>query len=133
MSESSRKLFSYRLLICTTNLIVGHALRVIKAQEKPVGVVTRADFEQAALEWPRSPEHLKAAQPEPKNARLHQRTAIKRIIKGFNNSPRGQLIMACGTGKTLVGVRLAEKLNAKRILVLVPTLTLLSKTLKIGA
>ncbi len=49
LSESARKQFSYRLLICTTNLIVGHALRVIDAQEKPVGVITRADLEQAAV------------------------------------------------------------------------------------
>ena len=37
LCESSRKQFAYQLLISTTNLIFGNALRVIEAQEKPVG------------------------------------------------------------------------------------------------
>ena len=36
--------------------------------------------------------------------------------------------MACGTGKTLTGQRIAEKLEAKTTLVLLPSLLLLSKT-----
>ena len=38
--------------------------------------------------------------------------------------------MACGTGKTLTGQRIAEKLEAKSTLVLLPSLLLLSKTVK---
>ena len=38
-------------------------------------------------------------------------------------------VMACGTGKTLVALWLAERMNAKRILVLVPSLALVRQTL----
>ena len=38
--------------------------------------------------------------------------------------------MACGTGKTLVGSFLADGLAAKRVLVLVPSLSLLGQTLR---
>jgi predicted helicase len=38
--------------------------------------------------------------------------------------------MACGTGKTLVGSFLAEQMAAKRVLVLVPSLSLLGQTLR---
>jgi predicted helicase len=37
--------------------------------------------------------------------------------------------MACGTGKTLVSLWLAERMKAKRILVLVPSLALIRQTL----
>jgi predicted helicase len=39
------------------------------------------------------------------------------------------MIMACGTGKTLTALWMAEKLESKRTLVLLPSLLLLSKTL----
>jgi predicted helicase len=43
---------------------------------------------------------------------------------------RGQLHMACGTGKTLTALRLAERLNTDLVLVLVPSLSLLAQTLR---
>ena len=43
----------------------------------------------------------------------------------------GQLIMACGTGKTYVGLWVHEKLNVNTTLVLFPSLLLLSKTLAV--
>jgi len=36
---------------------------------------------------------------------------------GFVNHDRGQLIMACGTGKTLTALWIAEKLASRRTLV----------------
>ena len=38
--------------------------------------------------------------------------------------------MACGTGKTLTALWIKEKLNSKKVLVLLPSLSLLSQTLK---
>ena len=46
-------------------------------------------------------------------AREHQKLAIEDCIKGFDTHDRGQLIMACGTGKTLTSLRLAEELLRK--------------------
>src|SRR5699024_8501758 len=48
---------------------------------------------------------------------------------------RGKLIMACGTGKTFTALRLAERFaelngNNARVLFLVPSISLLSQTLK---
>jgi predicted helicase len=42
----------------------------------------------------------------------------------------GQLIMACGTGKTLAAMWIAERLESKRALVLIPSLSLLAQTLR---
>ena len=62
--------------------------------------------------------------PKPAKPREHQREAIRDVVKGFTKSDRGQLIMACGTGKTLTSLFIKEKLDAERTLVLVPSLSL---------
>ena len=43
---------------------------------------------------------------------------------------RGQIIMPCGSGKTLVALWISEALSSKRTLVLVPSLSLLAQTLR---
>lgn len=72
-----------------------------------------------------------------KNLRAHQSEAIDAIIRSLDiparstvpeRGLRAQVIMATGTGKTLVAARSAEKLRAGRVLVLVPSLDLLTQT-----
>ena len=52
------------------------------------------------------------------------------MVDGFDRSDRGQMIMACGTGKTLTALFVKEKLAADRTLVLAPSLSLLSQLLR---
>ncbi len=52
------------------------------------------------------------------------------VVKGFDRADRGQLITACGTGKTLTALFISEKLAADRSLLLVPSLSLLAQTLR---
>ncbi|OUC93041.1 helicase [Streptomyces swartbergensis] len=72
-----------------------------------------------------------------KNLRPHQREAVDAVLRALELParstvpPRGlrtQVIMATGTGKTLVAARSAEELRAGRVLVLVPSLDLLAQT-----
>ena len=51
-------------------------------------------------------------------------------MRSFRRHERGQLIRACGTGKTLIALRVAEAMKARRTLVLVPSLSLISQTLR---
>lgn len=60
--------------------------------------------------------------------RPHQVKAIEDVILGFKQEDRGQLIMACATGKTLTSLWIAEKMQPTRLLVLFPTLDLLRQT-----
>ena len=62
--------------------------------------------------------------------RLHQEEAIHGVLKGLKKQDRGQLIMPCGTGKTLTSIWIRERIKAGRTLVLLPSLNLLSQTLK---
>jgi predicted helicase len=57
---------------------------------------------------------LRSRQLPPKRPLPHQREAIKHVMKGFDGADRGQLIMACGTGKTLTALFIHEKLAAER-------------------
>ena len=64
--------------------------------------------------------------------RPHQREALEDVVKGFGNSERGKLIMACGTGKTFTALRIAEELagEGKRVLYLVPSISLLQQSMR---
>lgn len=104
LSESNRKEFTHRLLIATTDELHHIAQDTMDAQEKNVTFVGLSDLRAADeyLEWPNSPDDLRPS-PPPKPSKPHdyQREAIKDVVTGFKNADRGQLVMACGTGKTL--------------------------------
>src|SRR5207247_3402290 len=70
---------------------------------------------------------------EPTKPRLHQRVATKAghhhyVIK---KAKRGKLIMPCGSGKSLTAYWIAGKLDARRIVIAVPSLALIRQTLKV--
>ncbi|AQT80276.1 hypothetical protein B1R94_14905 [Mycolicibacterium litorale] len=130
LAEAGRPIFAYRLLIATTNLIDKIAERTIQGQGT-ASFVNLAVLERAEVDWPSSPEALRPAKRiAPKSPRPHQREAIKAVLKGFDTADRGQLIMACGTGKTLAALFIKEKVAANRTLVLLPSLSLLKQTLR---
>jgi superfamily II DNA or RNA helicase len=130
LSESGRPCFTYRLLIATTDKISQAALRTLDAQAVPAGRISRSQLEKADVCWPRSAGELGPGRPEPKRPLPHVREAIDAVCEQFQTSSRGQLIMACGTGKTLTGLWVSEQLACRRTLVLVPSLTLLAQTLR---
>lgn len=130
LSESSRPQFSYRLLIATTDRLGPTARRTLDGQREPVGYLLRSQLELAHLSWPRSLDDLRPKPPTPKKPFPHVLDAIRATIQGLAERERGQLIMACGTGKTLAGLWVREALGCTRSLVLVPSLSLLAQTLR---
>ena len=131
LSESNRPIIQRRLLIATTDRIGGNAKQVCDAQDKPVVRFLLSDFERASLEYPTNfaalPQAKRKAQPQPRH---HQEEAREAVVQGFRTADRGQLIMACGTGKTYVTLWVKEAINARCTLVLVPSLGLLSQLLR---
>ena len=61
--------------------------------------------------------------------RPYQIEAITRIGETLSRADRAHVVMACGTGKTLVALWAAEALRPKTVLVLLPSLTLVQQTL----
>ena len=130
LSESTNSKIHHRLLIATTDGLGANAVGVIQRQHEtiPVNQLMLSDLLEAPVEWPKSINELstaaikKAFTPKP-----YQQIAIDKVTEDLES--RGQLIMACGTGKTLTGLWIAEELKAETTLVLLPSLLLLSKTL----
>jgi predicted helicase len=130
LSESNRKDIDKRLLIATTDRIGANARQVCEAQEKAVTRYLLSNFESANVEYPPTLAELHKAKPKSKPApREHQVEAINSVVDGFGGQDRGQLIMACGTGKTFTALWIKERLNATSTLILLPSLGLLSQTL----
>ncbi|WP_020379517.1 DEAD/DEAH box helicase family protein [Candidatus Microthrix parvicella] len=96
-----------------------------------------ADFEESALDWNsfRIEKPAELALQDPLKLRPHQVDAIDDVTAGLETADRGQLIMACGTGKTLTSLRLAEKQVGVggSVLFLVPSINLLSQSVKAWA
>lgn len=66
---------------------------------------------------------------KPKTPLPHQAEAIDNLQSALRDHDRATGLMACGTGKTLVALWVAERIGAQNILVLVPSLALLRQTL----
>lgn len=86
--------------------------------------LTREELE-AISGWLRC-EPIKVERPQP---RSYQVEALAKISAAIEVSDRAHVVMACGTGKTLVALWSVESINPKTVLVLVPSLTLLQQTL----
>src|SRR4051812_45873738 len=105
LSESNRRRIDHRLLMATTDRIGANAKQVCEAQEKSVVRYHLAHFEDAAVDCPNSIDELalghRKTPPKPHD---YQLKAIEEVCAGLASVDRGQLIMACGTGKTLVSL-----------------------------
>ena len=60
---------------------------------------------------------------------VHQTEVLSALVPALRNEDRVSAVMACGTGKTLVALWVAEQIQAAKILVLLPSLALLRQTL----
>ncbi|MDC0596556.1 DEAD/DEAH box helicase family protein [Candidatus Pseudothioglobus singularis] len=59
-----------------------------------------------------------------------QERIINDVIDGFQNSDRGKVIAACGTGKTLTALWITERMNVNQVLFLAPNIALIKQTLE---
>jgi len=59
----------------------------------------------------------------------HQIECVDKVIAEFNTNNKAQITLMCGTGKTFVSIEVAIKLNAKQIVIFVPTILLASQTM----
>jgi predicted helicase len=130
-TASGRKPFTQRIIVATTNDWSDNAEEALQNQQPPVYKIDLLDLENSQIDWakykPATPPVLKEKYP----LRPHQRSAKSNVLLGFKSSPRGRLIMACGTGKTFTSLKIAEDVAGKDklVLFLVPSLNLLSQTL----
>ena len=126
LSESNRVEIAARVLVASTDLVAASARQVMAEQEKPVSTCLLSRMRQSPVDWPATLQELAPGEPPSATPRDHQILALDAIQRWARaNGVRGQVIMACATGKTLVEIWAAERLEAQNVLVLVPTIPLL--------
>jgi predicted helicase len=124
LTESNRSVIKHRLLLASTNIMGRNAQRACAGQEKPVTLYLLKDFEAAQVDYPSHISELTSAKPKAKPIPdPHQTRAIDDVVAKFGGHYRGQLIMACGTGKTFTTLWIKEALATQTTLVLVPPQT----------
>ena len=143
-TEDGVQHFGSRLIISTTDRWSSNAEEMLANQVIPTSRIGASAISESPINWDiafpgaamgDSAIQINLSRRETFEPRPHQQEAIDRAIAGFTTHDRGKLIMACGTGKTFTALRLAEKVaenngGKARVLFLVPSISLLSQTLK---
>ena len=57
----------------------------------------------------------------------HQKQAVGAAIEALDQQEKALVSMACGTGKTRVGIEVAKRRKARWVVVVVPTLVLVAQ------
>ena len=135
LAASGRSEFRRRVWIDTTGRPWSrNAEETLRVQEKPVQRIGLHYLKASPIDWAAYVASGAVGEREPpRTPWQHQQDAIDRAMAHLApQGTRGKLLMACGTGKTLVGLRIAERIAGEggRVLVLMPSLALLSQTLR---
>jgi predicted helicase len=131
-TASGKKPFTHRIIVATTSAPwSNHAEDALFDQQTPVTKIDMAALETSQIDWAKyQPKTAPVIKPK-KQLRDHQIAALNGVEHGLAEADRGKLIMSCGTGKTFTSLKIAETIAGagKRVLFLVPSLSLLSQTL----
>lgn len=139
-TASGKRPFTNRVIISTTDRWGKNAEDALADQSIPVQRIGLAEIADSPIDWdiawPQGELQVTLTEAERHEPRKHQTEAIEKVFAGFaGGADRGKLIMACGTGKTFTALKIAERTAAEnggraRILFAVPSISLLSQTLR---
>lgn len=130
LSDSNRKIISYRLLIATTNKIADNGYQTIKGQEKPVRLFLLKDFLNLDKVNFNYKKRFNIKIEKPHTPKEFQKKVLKNILNGFKKTDKGKVFLPCGTGKTLIALWSSELLKSNLTVVFVPSIGLISQTVK---
>jgi predicted helicase len=131
LSSSQQKHFSRGIIIETTGAPWSPNAEAL-LDDLNITVIGLDRLEASPIDWAAWFQREEVKVAEPKRLRPHQTDALECVRDGFADADRGKLIMACGTGKTFTGLKVAEELVGAggNVLVLVPSLALMSQTIR---
>ena len=132
VSASSNEIFTRLILIDTSNEDLGsNAKSMINNLNKTYQRIQKYDLENTRIDWLDYIENQKVKLLNKKDPLDHQIKAVEHAKKYYTSNDRGKMIMACGTGKTYTSLKIAEEIaNKKFILYMVPSLALMSQTIR---
>ena len=128
LATSRGDMFSERLIVTTTYDWGKNANDILMRQGKDCRIIDLTTLNHAPYDWFKKKlekSHYKTPFP-------HQIEAIAKAKKHFRYNDRGQLIMACGTGKTYTSLQILEKITGDQayVLFLAPSISLITQTLR---
>ena len=133
ITDSSRSAFVSRIVIETTDKEWGeHAEKALYNQEKETQRISLAALRASSAHWAEATKKGMCKKTPVKTLRPHQKKAFDAVTQAFESqTDRGMLVMACGTGKTLTALRIAEHMAGPQghVLVLTPSLSLVNQTI----
>jgi predicted helicase len=133
-TASGKEPFRERYIFSTTDNWSKNASDAVEGQQIPTTIIRVQDLDESGIDWSGFSLQnvsnlglLKKKTPFP-----HQLEAIEAAKAHFASADRGKMIMACGTGKTFTSLQIVQEMTPKggTVLFLVPSLALLSQTLK---
>lgn len=143
--------FALHMVVTSTDSVADNARLIAARQSVPTRILDRSWLESLDIDWPVDLSDLQTAVQAAQsghglaqqtraaarhNLASHQVAAVHSVLASFEESAqsnmdvRAQLLMPCGTGKTLTCHGIAEQLVARHVLVLVPSLALLAQTMR---
>ena len=131
LSSAQTKHFSRGLIIETTGAPWSVNATAL-LDELNVTTIDLERLEASPIDWEAWFQRDEIKVAAPKHLMPHQVDALAAVQEGLAVADRGKLIMACGTGKTFTGLKIAEEMVGAggTVLVLVPSLALMSQTIR---
>lgn len=132
-TASGKTPFVRRLIIDTTDAPwSGNAEEALNGQQIPTTRIGLDRLSESPINWAAYLHEERIEVAPKKRLRTHQQDALDCVRDGLAEADRGKLIMACGTGKTFTGLKIAEAMvgAGKSVLFLVPSLSLMSQTIR---
>ena len=133
MSASAKAQFTERMIVETTSKPWSpHAETMLHGQAIVTTRIGLQDLIASDVDWSAFAGTGEIARREPKVLRPDQMEAVKAVCAGLAEADRGKLVMACGTGKTLTALRIAENLAGadRNVLFLMPSLALMAQSVR---
>ena len=144
--KGGRKIKFESLMVVTTSNAISRssedALHRMNSTGVDAFIVNKNTLAEADIDWGDLAKKRPKLSVSKKAILTHQKEAIKKVTVAFaNGESRGQMIMACGTGKTFISLKIVEKMFGQRgaknggapvanVLFCVPSIALLSQALR---
>jgi len=133
LAASSKAPFARRVVMDSTEVEwSGNAETMLEGQTIPVLRIGLGDMRASPIQWSTFAATEEVVLEAKKELRPHQQDALDAVRSGLAENDRGKIIMACGTGKTFTGLKIAEDLVGAdgTVLFLVPSLALMAQTVR---
>lgn len=137
LNEVGKNYYAEGIIVSSTDKWSDNANDALLNRDKNIARIGLSQLRDSEIDWSmfsvEKPKEIKLKSA--KKPRNHQIPAIEAVVEGFKTVDRGKLIMAPGTGKTYTSMVIAEKMAEEkegpfRVLYLVPSIQLLSQSLR---